>query len=175
MGSIFIREKNIVRTYQVDTSKINGTWIWVNSAGGLSGHELNTPENLGLNKKWIFTSDGEFTEIINNDTSHRYNSYIFETNQSIIDHNNILMLKTFYSLEKNKLLPNKISQKRLLKRMFPEYYLIWRLTKDTLSIGDNAYDGMGHLFVREKKKSNSKYLLSFSFPPFSIISFRFFS
>ncbi|MBS4027875.1 MAG: hypothetical protein KGZ58_04470 [Ignavibacteriales bacterium] len=151
--TISIHSQDDSEKIQLYSKNIIGSWVWKHSSGGLSGHEFNTPENLGLNKKWIFTSEGEFIELINNDTSNNYNSYIFETNQSVIDHNNILMLKTFYTLEENKFVSNKINQNHLLKRMLPEYYLIGRLTKDTLTIGDNAYDGMGHLFVREKKKS----------------------
>ncbi len=52
-------------TYNEINFEIYGSWVWKNSSGGMSKDPL-TPQNTGVERKWIFYKNGGFVETDNN-------------------------------------------------------------------------------------------------------------
>ncbi len=110
---------------------IVGEWIWVKSYGGISGGDLQTPENTNSIREAIFKSDGTVIMTVNGDTTLK-STYSIIRDKSIFesDSSNVLVI--------DKLLTD-ISMR----------YAIMNVT-DSLILAEDVCDGYGHLYVRKK-------------------------
>jgi hypothetical protein len=116
--------------------EIFGSWNWLKSYGGFTGHVLKTPENTGVSQVITFLPTDTVIITANADTIHR-TDYFLSREKSI------LLQDTFDFLTINYRYRVSDTETILLSMR----YIIETLT-DTLVLAEDVYDGFGHQFVR---------------------------
>ena len=109
-------------------NSLKGEWEWIESSGGIAG-ELITKESEGYSSTIVFKADSV--------SFYRNNSLLGTTLYSIEEGVSI------YSSEPVNFI-NYVSEK-------PGEVIIY-LTKDSLLMGDNNYDGYTSLYIRKMNK-----------------------
>jgi hypothetical protein len=117
--------------------EIYGEWNWLKSYGGITGRDLETPENTGISKIFTFLHNDTVIITANADTTHRTNYYLSREKS-------LLLQDTFDFVTINYIY--RISDTETLS--LPMRYMIKTLT-DTLVLDEDVYDGYGHQFVRK--------------------------
>ncbi len=111
-----------------ENHELYGHWAWQNSIGGFSGHDTITPASVGFTKKVQFTQDGVFREF-------RSDSLYGTSRFTIVSE------KTIFSLDSLPVVHFQDSAR------FPAQVL-WRVTRDSLELGDTHVEPYGHYFTR---------------------------
>jgi hypothetical protein len=109
----------------VRTITLSGKWQWISSSGGITGQTIIPP--AGTIVIQTYTSDGVFSQS-RNDTVQRTSHYSIKKQKSI------------YSADSLDVI---IYQDSTLTKQ-----VILYLSTDTLSVGDNMYDGYGSIYKR---------------------------
>jgi hypothetical protein len=103
---------------------ILGTWTWQKSVGGITGSDIVTPENTGVEKKLIFETNSKVT-VFTDDTETGNYTYEIKIGKSIYDG------KDHYLLVFNEMT-----------------YVIDYIDLHKLEISDNFPDGFGSTYTR---------------------------
>ena len=115
---------------------IHGKWNWLKSYGGITGHDLQTPENTGTSKIWTF-NENDTVIITENADTLTVTDYFLSRESSMLLHDTLDFVTIKYKY--------RISETEYLS--IPMRYMIKTLT-DTLVLAEDVYDGYGHEFVR---------------------------
>jgi len=103
-----------------------GTWKWVRTDGGIAFNIHQTPASTGKNIDLKFTSDNKYY-YFTNDSLTSQGMYSFTTEKSIVDH----------------------SDKTVIVFSNDNDWMILNSDYNNLELSDNAYDGVGSVFVRK--------------------------
>jgi hypothetical protein len=107
------------------SSKLEGGWLWKQSSGGIAGQIIIPSENQKVVLK--FTSDGRYSQY-RNDTLQYSSTYTIKKD------------KTIYSADSLDVI--------YFKEYLFEKLVILQLTKDSLELADNFYDGFGFTYIK---------------------------
>jgi len=108
-------------------SQIYGEWILVNVSGGITGEirDIDTETNKNI---LVFTKD----------------------NTVSYSHNDSLISSIKFHIEKRKSIFSVDDMDFIVYRNKKPPEVIFKLSKDTLGIADNNYDGFSNIYTREK-------------------------
>jgi hypothetical protein len=116
--------------------KIAGEWIWIKSYGGMTGGEILTPENTGIEKTMTFFKNDTVEITENGQLAEKTNYFVSkEKSQLFNDLHDFVTIDYKYPLSDTVI---TVSMR----------YIIQKLT-DTLLLKDDVVDGYGHLYVRK--------------------------
>jgi hypothetical protein len=108
-----------------------GTWLWKQSSGGLTGHQVMTPQTVGYAKVIEFSSEGVFREY-HDDSLVVSASYVVARRETIFgdDHDVISFVDPTGQLMDQ---------------------VIMILTESQLDLADPCVDCFGHTYVRTER------------------------
>jgi|WetSurMetagenome_2_1015567.scaffolds.fasta_scaffold82324_2 hypothetical protein len=117
--------------------KITGEWVWIKSYGGMTGGEVLTPANTGIEKTITFFRN-DTVVITENGTTADKTDYFLSREKSNLFHDihNFVTINYKYQLQDTVI---TLSMR----------YIIQKLT-DTLVLEDDVVDGYGHTYVKKK-------------------------
>jgi hypothetical protein len=126
-----------------DLQKLNtvvGEWTWINSCGGFTGTDMQTPTSSNSTKRIIFKDNSEFIMLENGDTIHK-TTYFTSREKSILfqDTFNFVTVNYKYRIMGTDSIVT-----------LPMRYII-RNMSDSLKIDEDVYDGYCHRYLRNKK------------------------
>lgn len=110
------------------TNYIYGSWDWLETSGGISGKEKSTPETEGSSQRLLFHENG-IAEFYQDET---------------------LMEGVPFHIEKGKSIYSEENADLIIYKGYRGVFVITYLSKDTLILGDNNYDGFSSTYTRTK-------------------------
>lgn len=116
---------------------IVGEWLWIKSQGGFTGNDIQTPKENGI-EKIIKFYENDTIEIFENNILVHKTDYFLSREKSMLLHDTFDFVTINYKYRISN--PDSIIT-------LPMRYIIWTLS-DSLSLGEDVYDGYGHLYLR---------------------------
>lgn len=107
------------------------SWEWQCSTGGFGGRDSLTPEKAGYTRKIEFTKKGKYREF-RSDTLRVSTRFMVRREKTIFSEDSLHIIRFADSAR------------------FPPL-VIWKLTQDTLELGDNHVEPFGHRYRRTGK------------------------
>lgn len=121
-----------VQSYaEADTFSLQHRWIWESSMGGFTGRDTLTPGKAGYTRKIRFLKNGTFRGF-RNDTLLNTTRFAVRKEQTIFSGDSLRVIRFADSGRCPK-------------------QVIWKVTRDTLELGDNHVEPFMHRYRRSGK------------------------
>jgi hypothetical protein len=108
-----------------------GEWNWVQSRGGFTGNQTETPASTGTSRRWAFRADSTFTQyVVQQGVAKPAQAGTYSLG----------VARSIYTGQPARALTIRLGQ--------PQTYLLSGVSSSRLVLADNAYDGFGDTYER---------------------------